>query len=39
MIALILFCWIGLKLSAPLWFYVLAGVGFAFRFAEAAKDS
>lgn len=28
MICLILFAWIGFKLSAPVWYFTLVGIGF-----------
>lgn len=38
MVSLILFCWIGAKMSAPIWYYILIVWKFAVEIINAYKD-
>lgn len=37
MITTFLLCWIGMKLNAPAWYYILAGIGFFVRTFDAYR--
>lgn len=37
MITAILFCWIGKKLNAPAWYYILTGISFFVRTFDAYR--
>ena len=37
MITTILSCWIGKRLNAPVWYYILVGIGFCVRTFDAYR--